>query len=514
VEAALARLSLEQRVGQMFMGYVFGTSADDRAPRTTAANRRVHGTDTAGDAVRRHGLGGVIYLDGGRVGPHVLPDNIVEAGQVSRLSAGLQTSSDVPLLIATDQEQGAVTRVHDGVTLLPGQMAQAASGVPAYVRDAAHITGADLRSLGINVNFAPVADVNINPANPVIAERSFGDDPAVVSRLTAAAVEGYTAAGVASAAKHFPGHGSTSVDSHLGLPQVTHSRTRLDDVDLPPFRAAIGAGVPMVMVGHLAVPAVDSNEPASLSRPVVEGLLRNELGFQGVVVTDALVMAAVTQRYPPGEAAVRAVMAENDLLLMPPRLVEARDAVLAAVGKGRIPAERIEESVRRLLRLKWRLAHTYPQSPGDPAATAARIAGGSVTLLDMECGALPIRPGAAVSVAGPGAAAEQLRAALAARGVTPSAGPGTDAHIELAGSGRPVWAAPRTIVVSIGTPYQPPAGATAWLATYSADPASMAALAAVLTGATAPAGHLPVSATLQSGRPLPPGSGLAGFPSC
>ncbi len=525
VESTLTRMTPEQRIGQLLMGYVFGTPADDRDPTALAGNRTVAGTDTAAAAVRDLGLGGVVLFDAGGTGPGALPDNIVAPGQVLGLTAGLQGAAAILLLVAADQEQGPVMRIRDGVTLLPDQLAQGASGRVEDARDAARVTGADLRALGVNVDFAPDADVNTNPANPVIGERSFGDDPAAVARLTAAAVSGFAAAGVAAAAKHFPGHGSTSVDSHLDLPVVASSRERLDAVDLVPFRAAIAAGVPMVMVGHLLATALDGASPASLSAAVVTSLLRRQLGFDGVIVTDALNMAAVTRQNSPGEAAVRAVLAGNDLLLMPPRLVEARDGLLTAMRTGRIPASRIDDSARRVLHLKWRLAHATQAPAGDGPAVAARVAARSVALLAQDCGVLPLHTGRPVTVAGSSTAADRLRAALAARGIAVSAPTAaarsggaagtTPVTIVLAGNaGPPARATPGTVVVSTATPYHPPTGAAAWLATYSTDPASLAALAAVLTGAAPPLGRLPVTATAPAGRPLPRGSGLTTLRSC
>mgnify|MGYP001326927558 CR=1 FL=1 len=523
VESTLAGLSLEERVGQMFMGYVFGVSGDDRDPAAVAGNRRVYGTDTAAQAVARHGLGGVIYFDLGGAGPDSLPDNIVSPEQTKALSADLQNASRVPLLIAADQEQGIVLRVRDGVTLLPGQMAQGATGRPADARDAARVTGADLLALGINVNFAPDADVNSDPANPVIGERAFGDDPQTVARFTAAAVEGYREVGVASAAKHFPGHGATTVDSHLDLPLISSTREQIEAVDLPPFRAAIEAGVPMVMVGHLSIPALDPDLPASLSPAVVDSLLRRELGFDGVIVTDALNMAAITRHHTPAEAAVLAVRAGVDLLLMPPYLTEAKDAVVAAVRSGELDPARIDASVRRILRVKWQLANEErrPPTPEESAAIAAGIAGRSVTLLDQPaCGLLPLRSGTAVEVTGPATASRLLTEALAAQGLqarlaradAPRAA-GT-VRVALVGNDRPRPADTATVVVSTGTPYKPPTGAGAWLATYSRDPASMQALAAVLTGASPPQGHLPVATRLPSGQPLARGFGLPTLPTC
>ncbi|WP_248841005.1 glycoside hydrolase family 3 N-terminal domain-containing protein [Frankia sp. AgKG'84/4] len=527
VESTLAGMSLDQRIGQMLMGYLFGTSAGDRSPAAVAGNRLVAGTDTAADAVRDLGLGGVVLFDAGGAGPGALPDNIVAPQQLRDLTTGLYTAAAVPLLIGADQEQGTVLRIRDGVTLLPGGMAQGADGRVEDARDAARVTGADLRSLGVNVDFAPDADVNTNPANPVIGERSYGDDPAAVARLTAAAVSGFTAAGVAAAAKHFPGHGSTSVDSHQDLPLVTASRERLAAVDLAPFRAAIAADVPMIMVGHLLATAVDSRLPTSLSPAAVTGLLRGDLGFDGVVVTDALNMAAITKRYSPGEAAVRAVLAGDDLLLMPPRLREARDGLVAAVRSGRVPASRIDASVRRLLLLKWRLAHVAPAPASDGAAVAARLAARSVTLLAQSCGVLPLRAGATVTVAGTSSAAARLRTALAERHITvapagsstatsgpmPAAANGA-VTVVLAGDAAAARAAAGSVVVSTGAPYHPPPAPAAWLATYSTDQASMTGLAGVLTGASPPAGHLPIATTGPTGAPLPRGSGLDALRTC
>ncbi|MEX5634474.1 glycoside hydrolase family 3 protein [Parafrankia sp. FMc2] len=394
VEATLAGLSLEQRVGQMIMGYVFGTSGSDRDPTAMAGNRRTSGVATAAEAVAAHSLGGVIYFDAGGTGPGALPDNIVDPAQVTGLSADLRAAAAVPLLIATDQEQGPVLRVRDGVTLLPSQMAQGATGRPDDAREAARITGTDLRALGINVNFAPDADVNSDPANPVIGERSFGDDPGAVGRFTAAAINGYRQAGVAAAAKHFPGHGATSVDSHVALPTITRDRAALDAVDLPPFRAAIAADTPMVMIGHLNVPALDRDAPAPLSRAVVDGLLRHDLGYDGIIITDALNMAAITDHNSPATAAVRAIQAGVDMLLMPPDVVQARDAVVSAVRSGAVTPDRVDASVRRLLRLKWRLAHSTPTAPGTPqarTAAAEAIAARAITLLDQPaCDLLPL----------------------------------------------------------------------------------------------------------------------------
>ena len=302
-------------------------------------------------------------------------------------------------------------------------MALAATGRADLVREAAAATARELRAVGINTDFAPVADVNINPANPVIGIRSFGAAPDDVARLSAAATAGYGSAGVICTPKHFPGHGDTAVDSHIGLPRVDHDAATLDRVDFPPFRAAFAARAPAVMTAHVLVPAIEPDElPATLSRRVLEGALRSRLGFDGVIFTDSLGMGAVAATYGPAEAAVLALAAGADVLLVgadaqcpPIRRQEAMDRVAAAVRSGRVPASRLDAAVGRVLRLKERfglLAAAALASPpaadvaarvGRPedAALARRIAARSLTLfssvartlpLSVDAGTLVVRP--------------------------------------------------------------------------------------------------------------------------
>ena len=208
--------------------------------------------------------------------------------------------------------------------------------------------------MGLNTDYAPVADVNVNPANPVIGVRSFGSDPTTVAEHVVAGVRGLQSAGVSAVAKHFPGHGDTGEDSHHALPVVTHSRQEWERIDAPPFRAAIAAGVDAIMTAHLAFPALEpSGDPCTLSRAVLTGLLRTELGFDGVIVTDSLRMTGVRTRYDDAEVPVRAIEAGADVLLDPPEPVHQIEAVLTAVRSGRLAVERIEESVRRILIMKW-----------------------------------------------------------------------------------------------------------------------------------------------------------------
>lgn len=271
----------------------------------------------------------------------------------------LQRRSALPLLVAADLEGGTASRFPGG-TPFPSNM-----GVAATMRDGdaytmGWITAVEARATGIHLAFAPVADVNSNPNNPIINTRSFGADPARVGRLVVQAMRGMQEHGLFATAKHFPGHGDTETDTHLALPSIAAGRARLDSLELAPFRAAIGAGVTAIMSAHIVVPALDpSGAPATLSPALLEGLLRDTLGFRGLVVTDALDMqalhgAGMGNTLDDGEIAVRAVLAGADLLLMPADPAAAIDAVVAAVEGGRIDRARIDRSVRRILALKER----------------------------------------------------------------------------------------------------------------------------------------------------------------
>ncbi|GLW05312.1 hypothetical protein Misp01_04420 [Microtetraspora sp. NBRC 13810] len=342
VEAALQRMSVEDKVGQLFMPVLYGPAADT----SSRENEARYGVGTAAKMIEKFRPGGVILFP--------WADNVKSVRQIVALTNGLQEASpDVPLLIGTDQENGRVSRLAPLVTELPGAADIGSTGDPELARKAAEVTGKELRALGVNVDFAPVADVNIDPDNPVIGPRAYGDDPKKVAKMVAAAVQGFHDAGIAATAKHFPGHGDTNVDSHTGLPVIDHSRSQWSKLDAPPFRAAIDAGVDAVMSAHLVMPKLDaSGDPASLSNKILTGLLRERLGFDGVVSTDALDMGGARTKYGDGEVAVRAVLAGADILLMPPDFPEARSALLDAVGSGRISADRLDESVRRILALK------------------------------------------------------------------------------------------------------------------------------------------------------------------
>ncbi|MFZ4298118.1 glycoside hydrolase family 3 protein [Streptomyces cinereoruber] len=395
------RMSLEEKVGQLFVMRVYGHSATAPDQADVDANLAEIGVRTAAELVARYHVGGIIYF--------TWAHNTRDPHQIADLSNGIQQAAlaqptPVPVLISTDQEHGIVCRVGEPATLLPGAMALGAGRSHADARRAAEIAGAELAALGIRQNYAPVADVNVNPANPVIGVRSFGSDPRAVAGLVAAQVKGYQRAGVAATSKHFPGHGDTAVDSHYGLPTITHTREQWEELDAPPFRSAIAAGIDSIMTAHIVVPALDpSEDPATLSRPILTGILRERLGYDGVVVTDALGMEGVRTKYGDERVPVLALKAGVDQLLNPPKLDVAWNAVLNAVRTGELTEARLDESILRILRLKAKLGlfrRAYVTRAGvervvgskTHLAQADRIAEATTTLLLNEGGLLPLRP--------------------------------------------------------------------------------------------------------------------------
>ncbi|THV31531.1 glycoside hydrolase family 3 protein [Glycomyces paridis] len=533
---AVAAMSLEEKVAQLFMVYVAGESAEADDADSAASNRERLGAETPAAFVRDKGPGGIIYFD--------WANGLGEAGQVAELSRGLQEASAVPMLIATDQEYGTVVRV-GAATQFPGAMPLGATDDLELAERAAAIAGGELRAMGLTQNFAPDADVNVDPANPVIGVRSFGSDPDRVAEFTAAQVEGYRSARIAVSAKHFPGHGDTGTDSHAGLPVITHSEEEWERVDLPPFAAAIEAGADMIMTGHLQFPALDdSGLPATLSEPILTGLLRERLGFEGVIITDSLEMQGVREQYGDDRVPVLALLAGADLLLMPPDFTLAYEAVLAAVASGELTEERIDASAGRLLALKYRLGLIGAEEPRadetgdvgseDHLAVAADIAERSVTLLAND-GTLPsgaanllvtgwgenttarlaeaftslgLQAEALVTGDEPDAAAITAAAAAAegrdlvvvATHDVKDGSPQADLVAALVATGVPVACA------AVGTPYDAAflgeVGAS--LATYSYAAASLAALAKVVTGEVEPTGTLPVD--------VPDAAGAVAFP--
>ncbi len=351
VEATLKKLTLEQLVGQMIFAPLNSTYLSSDTDQYDALVKLVHESQ----------IGGLVAFGGTEPVPNVMLNNTygpVILGQpleVASLFNRLQSISSLPLLTSSDFEWGVAMRIA-GATKFPRAMAFGATGDPQLAYEAGKVVGIESRAIGVHVDFGPVADVNNNPRNPVINIRSFGEDPARVGAMVSSWVKGLQDAGMLATLKHFPGHGDTDVDSHLGLPLVAHPRTRLDAVELPPFQGGVAAGAAGVMVAHMEMPAIDPEKrPATFSPTVIGGLLREQMRFTGLIYTDSMKMQAITKMALPGEAAVRAVQAGIDVVLDSPDSPAAALALAAAVRDGTIPRAQVERSVRRILEAKARL---------------------------------------------------------------------------------------------------------------------------------------------------------------
>ncbi len=489
----LAEMDLDDKIGQLLVLSAQGTTAEENA-----------------SLIETHHPGGLIYFDA----------NLDDAEQIARMSAGVQEiaaeqGQGVPLFLGIDQEQGRVVRMPVG-TLFPDAMAVGATGDTELAALRAATTANELTAVGINLNYAPDADVNTDPNNPVIGIRSFGSDPDAVAEMVLAEADAYAENGVVPVAKHFPGHGDTDVDSHSGLPVIDLPRDRWEAEHLPPFRAAVEAGIDSIMTAHVLMPGLESDEdpdPATLSPTLIDGILRDELGYDGVVTTDALNMDGVRQRHSDGEVAVRVIEAGVDQLLMPPNPEEAVAAIHEAVESGRIDEERIDRSVLRVLTLKEKrgILEAEPVDPAaatsamedpDHAEAAQRVADASVTLLRNENDLLPLAAGTDVRVTGTGA--DRIAPALADAGmnvvesgeavlvVGTSGARSSEEQRSLVASGR-AQGTP-VVVVSQDGPYDLEAfpDVEGYLALYSAVEVSRVAAARVISGQVEPTGTLPV----------------------
>jgi len=545
---ALKGMSLEDKIGQMFVLFAYGPDAATPDARNTA----LYGVATPAEVVAKYHPGGWIYFNA--------RDNVQNPTQLATYSnqlqtAAVQTGLHLPLTIATDQEQGVVVRIGPPATQFGGNMAHGATRNTDDARTAAGITGRELKAMGIREDYAPVADVNVNALNPVIGVRSFSSDPKLVSDMVVAQVKGYqNDAGIAATAKHFPGHGDTVDDSHTALPTINHTREQWNTIDAPSFKAAIAAGIDSIMTAHIVVPSLDpSGDPATLSKPILTGVLRGELGFKGLIVTDALEMAAVRAKYGDAEVAVRAIEAGADQVLLPPAPDVQFKAVLDAVKSGRISERRIDESLLRILLMKIKNGVLFQPfvdpakiatTVGTPAslATAQRIVDKSITLVKNNTGTLPLsKTPRSILVTGWGVTTTQsLATSLTARGATTTvaqtgAAP-TDAAIadavtkaqandvtvvltqkawdtkvtdklakqqklvkDLLATGKTV------IVVAVRDPYDIAYfdQAPTYLATYGYAAVSMESLTKVLYGEIAPTGKLPVDIPV-AGQPQTP----------
>jgi beta-N-acetylhexosaminidase len=515
----LAEMSLEQRVGQVFMLGFEGTTLN-------GSNRAL---------IHDLHLGGVTLF----------ARNIDNGPQLAKLDADLQTIADpVPLFVSVDQEGGLVVRVTEGATIFPGNMAIGATANPRLARQIAEASADELLAMGVNMSLAPVVDVNTNPVNPVIGVRSFGSSVADVSAMGKATIDGLQARGVSAVAKHFPGHGDTAVDSHLDLPVVPHTRERLDSTELVPFRAAMQSQVDGIMTAHLYLPSIEpqTNLPATLSKAVLTGLLRQHLGYQGLILSDALDMDAIKHDRSAAEAAVQAFEAGADMLLIAgitaedrARLGEGPPLLLKAVQSGRVSQERLDESVLRVLEAKLRrgIIQGVAAAPATPPvsvlnspehrALALEVARKAVTVQRDDKQVLPLRPEQKIVVVVPDAPTrslaedDELASSLvdAVRQFAPSAtsaaprGPTDAAHSadaivlatydlaqsadqqalaqRLAGTGRPV------IAVSLRGPYDAAAAPQigTFLTVYGDRPVHLQAAAEALFGKLVPTGRTP-----------------------
>ncbi|MBH8592013.1 beta-N-acetylhexosaminidase [Paenactinomyces guangxiensis] len=390
-ERLLKHMTLEEKVGQMVMGGFYGDVPSEDARRL----------------IQEAHVGSIILFS--------YTGNVKDPLQTAKLTNGLQkmateTRLKLPLFIATDQEGGVVARLTTGATQLPGNMALGATRDRKLVQKAYKITAQELRAIGIQMNLAPDLDVNVNPANPVIGVRSFAEDPRLVAQMGTEAIRALQKNNVVATAKHFPGHGDTNVDSHLGLPVINKSKEELERVELVPFKQAVNSGIDAIMTAHINVPALDPTPdlPATLSKPILTGLLREKMGFNGLIITDSMTMAGVANSFGGiPQASVKAVEAGADIILLTPELttdeqIEVYQEIVDAVRSGTLSEKRIDESVLRILKAKWKYdlykdrfvdLRKVSKKVGTEksAAQAQEIAMKSVTLVKNEGNLLPLK---------------------------------------------------------------------------------------------------------------------------
>lgn len=459
------------------------------------------GTDPAAAA----GLVGDLHL----AGVITLGGNVPEAADdrvplLTNLTSGIHQAvaddgRDWPALVGIDQEGGPITRVGAPLDHWPAAMALGAARDPELAREVAHASGEQLRALGYTVVFAPAADVTSGPDDPTIGARSPGSDPDLVSQTAIAQIEGFSAAGILPVAKHFPGHGAIGTDSHLGLAEQTADLATLTERDLVPFQAVIDAGAPAIMPGHIFVDALDPERPATISGPVLTGLLREDLGFSGLVITDALNMEGITGAASEQHPSVAALLAGVDVLLMPPDPAGSIEAIVAALEDGTLARADLEESAARLvamLRHQQEVPAPAESVIGSQHELSVRAAAAGLTQLSGPCGQRLV--GDSITISG-GTEGDRAALAEAAR----AAGLGTDGGDSVVLVGGTSYQAgggpggPGTgsgeVVVTTDRPYPlaDSTASTALIAAYGRDPATMEALVQVLLGETTAPGLLP-----------------------
>ncbi|HUI30281.1 MAG TPA: glycoside hydrolase family 3 N-terminal domain-containing protein, partial [Candidatus Acidoferrales bacterium] len=380
VKTILASLTLREKVAQMVVPYSLTQYLSDDDPDYLDLVRMV----------RDEKVGGLVVSLG----------NIYEQ---AILLNDLQKIADVPLLISSDYENGLGMRLTGGISF-PSNMALGATRDSSLVYEIGKVIGKEARAVGVSQNYAPVSDVNDNPENPIINVRSFGENPYLVAKLASAFVKGSQDGGVIATAKHFPGHGDTRVDSHVGLPVIGYGVQRLDTMELIPFKSDIGSGVKSIMVAHIAFPKIDTEQgvPGTLSSRITTGLLEDTLGFHGLVVTDAMTMKGVTNEFSGADAAIRAVKAGADIVLMPPDNRVAIDAITKAVERGEISQARVDSAVKKILDIKSELGlnkerfvdlNSIPRIVGTEAhqLLAEHAARRSITIVKNDSNILPLQ---------------------------------------------------------------------------------------------------------------------------
>lgn len=485
--AAVAAMSPEEKAGQVLLPFFTGNQVEAHA----ALIQRLHlaGTIIMGDNVQHD------------------PQGKVDVGAMAAVNQRLQQAVAAdgrrwPAITGVDQEGGAVARLGPPLTEWPAPMSYGAAGNQALTRQAGKALAGELVPLGFDLDFAPDTDVTVGPTDPTIGARSMSADPVAAATQGTAFAQGMLDAGVLPTVKHFPGHGSVTADSHLSLPVQPAGIDVLQGRDWKPFQAAVAAGLPIVMTGHIALPALEPGVPASLSAPSYAAL--RSLGFKGVAVTDALNMGAVDKQYPAGAAAVKALAAGADLLLMPADVEQAHAAILQALAAGTLPADRLNEAAQRVATMMIWHARTAPSArtpgAGAPAASgaalSAQVSASAVTVVSGSCRG-PLVPGS-VRVAGGGPGdRERFEAAAARAGLTLGSGPLVNL-IEF--GGKPAGG---DIAVALDAPWPlQDSPAPVKLALYGRTDAAFDALAAVLAGKAPAPGKLPAAV-----GPFPAGTG-------
>ena len=516
IDTMIAKMTIEEKVGQLIMVGFDGTQANEAI--------ETH--------IRKRFVGGVVLFS----------RNIETPQQTAKLTNQLQrlaeaTTRQIPLFIGIDQEGGWVIRLKEGATVLPGNMALGATDSTELAERAGEITAVELAAVGVNLNFAPVMDVNNNPQNPVIDRRSFGESSELVSRLGVAYIHGLQCNGVLGTAKHFPGHGDTTVDSHFDLPTVNHNRERIHTLELHPFRAAIDAGVAAIMTAHIIYPAFDADRPATLSPAILTDLLRKELRFDGLIITDDMEMKAIDDRYRSGEAAVMAVEAGADIVMVlwsPTKQLEVFDALLSAVKSGRISQARLDQSVKRILKSKeaaFNRRFVDLDAVGRTVGTEAHqqlaqtIASQAITVVRNRENLLPLKlePETSVLILSksstlfesfkthhPNTVEARIPEKSEVEGILPQLiVQAENADVVIAGIMNNEQAAfiqqvsvattTPVIVIALGSPYtlRGCPAASASLATYDIHAASVSAAIEVMIGAQAAQGKLPVQLSIE-----------------